>query len=39
MEDVIPFLSRLGGTQFDPALVKLFMDNVLQFTELRYALK
>lgn len=36
MEDVIQFLSHLGGTQFDPALVKLFMENVLKFTEVRH---
>ncbi|NVO05358.1 MAG: hypothetical protein HXX19_05170, partial [Rhodoferax sp.] len=39
MEDVVRFLSRLGGSQFDPTLVKLFMDNVPQFTQLRYALE
>ena len=39
MEDVVQFLSHLGGSQFDPTLVSLFMDNVPQFTELRYALK
>jgi response regulator RpfG family c-di-GMP phosphodiesterase len=37
MQDVIDFVSHLGGTQFDPQLVKLFMDNVTKFTEVRQA--
>lgn len=35
MEDVVRYLSHLGGTQFDPALVKLFMAHVDQFIDVR----
>lgn len=35
MEAVVPFLARLGGSHFDPQLVKLFMSNVDRFVEIR----
>ena len=36
MDDVISHVSQLGGTQFDPTLITLFMDNLPRFTEVRH---
>ena len=35
MDAVVPYLARLGGSHFDPALVKLFMSNVDRFVDIR----
>jgi response regulator RpfG family c-di-GMP phosphodiesterase len=38
MPEVVGYLSRLGGSQFDPKLVQLFMAHVARFTEVRHDL-
>lgn len=35
MDEVVRYLSHLGGKQFDPALIKLFMTHVDKFIEVR----